>query len=111
MMSMTKDSFYGGMGGTTNNNGMTDRFLGSMIGGILDSEGFAVYSNVKFLYLIGKIASETGQAPEDGLNALNDYIALIEYFKEDVPEDIYQKCLIKAHFCIGMIFYKQRDFE
>lgn len=26
----------------------------------IDSEGFAVYSNVKFLYLIGKISSETG---------------------------------------------------
>jgi hypothetical protein len=34
--------------------------MSSFAGGILDSEGFAVYSNVKFLYLIGKISSETG---------------------------------------------------
>jgi hypothetical protein len=40
--------------------GATDRIMSSFAGGILDSEGFAVYSSVKFLYLIGKIASETG---------------------------------------------------
>jgi len=49
-------------------------------GGILDSEGFAVYSNVKFLYLIGKICCETSQFPEDGILALNDYLSLIDYF-------------------------------
>ena len=40
---------------------ITARMIGSIMnGGILDSEGFAVYSNVKFLYLIGKISSESG---------------------------------------------------
>ena len=40
-----------------------DHLSESMVGGVLESEGFAVYSDVKFLYLIGKIASETGQYP------------------------------------------------
>lgn len=56
-----KDSIYF-QGGITRSitGGATDRIMSSFAGGILDSEGFAVYSNVKFLYLIGKIASETG---------------------------------------------------
>ncbi len=40
---------------------------------VLDSEGFAIYSNVKFLSLIGKICAETGRLLEEGFNALNDY--------------------------------------
>lgn len=91
----------------------TQRFLGSVTGGGggLDSEGFAVYSNVKFLYLIGKICCETSQYPEEGLLALNDYLSLIEYFQEDISEETYAKLRTKTLFCIGMIFYKQKDYE
>lgn len=78
---------------------------------ILDSEGFAIYSNVKFLHLIGKIAAETGQLLEDGLNALNDYQAIIDYYKHDVSEETYEKLRLKSTFYIGMIFYKERDYE
>ena len=77
-------------------------YIGS---GVLDSEGFAVFSNVKFLYLIGKICSEANQYPEDGLNALNDYLLLVEYFREDIAEETYQKLKVKTLYCIGMIFY------
>ena len=37
--------------------GTTEEDKGALV---LDSEGFAVYSNVKFLKLIGKISAETG---------------------------------------------------
>ena len=59
-----------GLGFVSTNN--YENLFGSMYdnGHLLDSEGFAIYSNVKFLYLIGKIASETGVEPEDALNAL-----------------------------------------
>ena len=80
-------------------------------GGVLDSEGFAVYSNVKFLYLIGKICFESNQFPETGLSALNDYISLIEYFQDDISEELFLKLRTKSLFCIGMIFYKQKDYE
>ncbi len=91
--------------------GVTDRIFSSFAGGILDSEGFAVYSNVKFLYLIGKIASETGQFAEEGINSLNDYLSLIEYFKDDVEEETFTKLRLKTLFCIAMIFYTQKDYE
>jgi len=85
----------------------TDRIIGSIhINNVLDSEGFAVYSNVKFLYLIGKISCETGQYPEEGLAALNDYLALVEYFREDVPEETYMRLRLKILYSIGMIFCK-----
>jgi hypothetical protein len=66
---------------------------------------------VKFLYLIGKISSETGEFAEDGINALDDYLSLIEYYREDVPEETYQKLRLKSLFAIAMIFYKQKDYE
>ena len=65
---------------------------------VLDSEGFAIYSNVKFLSLIGKICAETGQFLEDGFNALNDYQLIIDYFKDDVPEDTYEKLKLKNNY-------------
>ena len=91
-----------------NNGDNTSRILPSMIngGGLLDSEGFAVYSNVKFLYLIGKICCETSQFPEEGLLALNDYLSLLDYFQEDISEVSYQKLRTKTLYSIGMIFYK-----
>lgn len=78
---------------------------------MMDSEGFAIYSNVKFLLSIGKICAETGQYLEDGLNALNDYLSIVEYYKLDVPEDTYEKLKVKANYYIGLIFYKERDYE
>lgn len=83
----------------------------SMAGGVLESEGFAVYSDVKFLYLIGKIASETGQYPEEGLGALNDYMTILEYFKDDMLEEGYERLRLKSLYLIGMLFYKLKDYE
>lgn len=78
---------------------------------VLDSEGFTIYSNVKFLSLIGKYCSETGLFLEEGFNALSDYQLIIEYFKDDVPEETYERLRIKTQYYIGMIFYKERDYE
>jgi hypothetical protein len=103
--------FQGGVTRSLLGGATTDRIYSSFAGGVLDSEGFAVHSNVKFLYLIGKICCETGQFPEESLSALNDYLSLIDYFKDDVPEDTYNKLKLKTLFCIGMIFYKQKDYE
>eukprot|EP00347_Sterkiella_histriomuscorum_P002786 403366804 len=77
----------------------------------MDSEGFAVYSNTKFLLQIGKICAETGQFLEDGMGALNDYMQILEYYEMDIPEENYRKLQIKAQYYIGIIFYKERDYE
>ncbi|CDW77883.1 ras-2 protein [Stylonychia lemnae] len=78
---------------------------------VMDSEGFAVYSSVIFLFQIGKIAAETGKCLEDGFNALNDYLSIIEYYKLDMPEHSFDKLKLKANYYQGLIFYKVKDYE
>lgn len=48
---------------------------------VLESENFSVYSNVEFLYLIGKYASSSKSNEYEGLQALNDYLLIMEYKK------------------------------
>jgi hypothetical protein len=45
---------------------------------VLDSENFAVYSNVEFLYLIGKYAAQSKSNHAEGLQALNDYLLIMD---------------------------------
>lgn len=46
---------------------------------VLESENFAVYSNVEFLYLIGKYAAQFKSNHLEGLKALNDYVLILDY--------------------------------
>jgi len=48
---------------------------------VLESENFAVYSNIKFLYLIGLYAADSKSFSEDGLKSLNDYLLILDYTK------------------------------
>lgn len=61
--------------------------------------------------MIGKFSAETGLCLEDGLGALNDYLSIVEYYRLDVPDETYEKLKLKAFYYIGLIFYKERDFE
>lgn len=45
-----------------------------------ESEGFGVYSDLKFLYQIGKICAESGKFLEEGILCLDDYINLLNFF-------------------------------
>ena len=44
----------------------------------VESEGFAVWSDPRFLYQIGKITSETGMFMEEGLVCLDDYLNILD---------------------------------
>ena len=46
-----------------------------------ESEGFAVYSDLKFLYQIGKICAESGKYLEEGILCLDDYISKCVKYK------------------------------
>lgn len=70
-----------------------------------------MYSNVKFLLSIGKFSAETGKCLETGLKALNDYLAVLDYFSLDVSEEAFDKLRTKAKYYIGTIFFKVKDYE
>lgn len=92
-----------------------------------ESEGFAVYSDLKFLYQIGKICGESGKFLEEGILCLDDYINLLNFFNpsEDQmmgnlydPKNISKQCSVtkplqycKAIYLVGLIFFQIKDFE
>ncbi|CAI2360996.1 unnamed protein product [Moneuplotes crassus] len=81
------------------------------------SEGFAVNSDVKFLYQIGKICAESGKYLEEGIKCLDDYINLLTFFDPSVSNDIQNVPVVenptfsKAIFFVGIIFDQIGDFE
>lgn len=54
-------------------------------------ENFSVSTEVKFLYEIGKIWADSGTQPENGIEALQDFIKIITYYKEDMNQMVYKK--------------------
>jgi hypothetical protein len=44
-----------------------------------ESENFAVYSKIDFLYLIGKYSAQSNSHHEDGLKSLNDYLLILDH--------------------------------
>lgn len=87
-----------------------------------DSEGFAVYSDLKFLYQIGRIWAESGKYLEEGILCLDDYINLMDFFnpagkaydmQSELSEHLndavhFSKC--KALYLVGLIFYQVKDY-
>ena len=77
---------------------------------INDSENFAIYSNFKFLQLIGKFCAKSKQYSDEGLKALNDYLLLLEYQRSSFTKEQYYDERAVTIFYIGSIFYNCRDY-
>ena len=113
--------------------------FGAQIGNFYhESEGFAVYSDLKFLYQIGEICAESGKYLEEGIFCLDDYINLSE-FKDVMCSEQSTNCLraystsmnfskfsypnvtqqydkaykmrTKAIYLVGLIFYQVNDYD
>ena len=54
-----------------------------------ESENFAVYSNVEFLYLIGKYVAEGKTQHDLGLKSLNDYLLILNHNRYNIIEEEY----------------------
>lgn len=77
---------------------------------IIESENFAIYSNFKFLQLIGKYCAKSKQHSEEGLKALNDYLLLLEYHRGSYTKQEYYAERAITIFYIGSIFYQMKDY-
>jgi hypothetical protein len=64
----------------------------------VDSENFAINSNMHFLFLIGKFASQSKQCSEEGLKALNDYMLILDYIRFNLQERDYLRKRALAQF-------------
>ena len=49
---------------------------------VVESENFAIYSNIEFLYLIGKYSAKSKQCYEDGLKSLSDFVLILDSTKD-----------------------------
>ncbi|CAI2369054.1 unnamed protein product [Moneuplotes crassus] len=56
-----------------------------------DIENFSVSTELKFLYEIGKICADSGIQPENGIEALLDFIKILNYYKDDMEQMIFKK--------------------
>ena len=56
----------------------------------LPSENFAVYSDPKFLYIIGKICAKNGSYLDVGLQALNDYLLILNYNQNEMETEQFE---------------------
>ena len=77
---------------------------------VTDSENFAIYSNFKFLLLIGKFCAKSRKFSSQGLKALNDYLLLLEYHRSSYNKETYYDYRAIAIFYIGSIFYNCKDY-
>mmetsp|Transcript_7731 Transcript_7731/g.9295 ORF Transcript_7731/g.9295 Transcript_7731/m.9295 type:complete len:138 (+) Transcript_7731:2804-3217(+) len=80
------------------------------IDAIIESENFAIYSNFKFLQLIGKFCAKSKQHSDEGLKALNDYLLLLEYSRGNQTKESYYDERAITIFYIGSIFYNGKDY-
>ena len=71
----------------------------------VESEGFAVWSDPKFLYQIGKITSEMFM--EEGLVCLDDFLNILDVRRMDLEG----KERGKAKFLAAVIFFKNNEFR
>lgn len=78
-----------------------------------ESECFSVYSDLKFLYQIGRIWAESGKFLEEGILCLDDYINILNFLN---PMDSQQTGKVfemktKAIYLVGLIFYQVEDYD
>lgn len=64
-----------------------------------------------FLYQIGKVCAKSGFLLEKALKYLNDFLLVINYFKQDMKSESYQKLRANAIYYIGIAYFQLGDKE
>lgn len=76
---------------------------------VIESENFAVYSDIEFLYLIGEYSAQSKSNYEAGLQSLNDYLLILDHTKDALTEKEYFKKRALAVYQIGLILYHSQE--
>lgn len=74
-------------------------------------EGFSVSTDVDFLYQIGKICAENGIKIEEGIQSLNDFCLILDYYHQDMDEKVYTKMKTQAKFYIGVCYFRKKNID
>lgn len=88
------------------------------VGSSSESSGYDDYDNYlrvtfksDFLYQIGKVAAKSGFMLEKALKFLNDFLLIINFYKQDMENKSYQKLRAHAIYYIGIAFFQLGDKE
>lgn len=74
-------------------------------------EGFSVSTDVDFLYQIGKIWAENGIKVDEGIESLNDFCLILDYYHQDMDEKVYTKMKTLAKFYIGVWYFRKKEID
>lgn len=74
-------------------------------------ERFSVSTDVDFLYQIGKVCAEYSVDVDEGIQCLNDFCLILDYFSQDMDEKVYMKMKTQAKFYIGVCYFRQRNVD
>jgi hypothetical protein len=74
---------------------------------------FSVYSDPKFLYLLGKLCTRSGLLfyADLALQCFHDYFLIITYYKNYLRESDYQVIKIKTYVWIARIFLNCEEYD
>ena len=75
-----------------------------------DVESFSVSTDVKFLFDIGKIWAEAGIQIENGIDSINDFIKIMNYYKEDMDLHTFKKMLWDSNLYLAKLQIHKRDY-
>lgn len=73
--------------------------------------GFSVYSDPKFLYLIGKICVKSKQYSRLALQSFYDYLMILTYYKDQIKETDFLKLRCKTLLYIAKVLLMCGQFE
>ena len=64
-----------------------------------------------FLYQIGKVAAKSGYMLEKALKFLNDFLLIINFYKQDMDTKSYRKLRAHAVYYLGIAYFQLGDKE
>ena len=73
--------------------------------------GFSVYSDPKFLYLIGKICTKADMYPDLAIQSFHDYLMILTYYKVYMKKEEYDRLKVKTYLWLARIFLKSEEQE
>jgi len=74
-------------------------------------ENFSVSTDVKFLFDIGKIWAESGCQITNGIESLQDFTKIMNYYKEDMDSMTYKKMMCDSQFYIAKLYIHKKEFQ
>lgn len=74
---------------------------------------FSVYSNPKFLYIMGKICARSKVVlyADHAIQSFHDYFLIVTYYRPYMTEAVYREIKVKTFMWIARVFLQCNELE